>query len=288
MPITKLNDIDLYYEVEGEGDWLIFVHGGDSTHLSWWQQVYAFRDKYKCLTYDMRGLGQSTGEINYPESWKDLLALMDHLKIERAHLNGWSAGGWTVSTIAQKYPERVLSLTMTDTAFGFQTPALSKWSQDMLDKLAANQPIGPASTTDYYAGYDPKGRFLSAMMGRLNEDTRPVSVDQTRTAYAKSYQEWRDAKPGDYSKFNVPTLFVIGEVDGLTVPSLIRGTAKQVRGAQVAVLPRAGHGPPREQMDVYNAVLLDFLRSVDAKRGDSKHQRPKWSLVEYFHSLSAA
>src|SRR5437868_308033 len=135
MPVAKIKDTSLYYEVEGEGDWVIFVHGGGSTHLAWWRQVYFLRDKYKCLTYDARGLGQSEGVEDAPAGPTDLLALMDHLKIEKAHLNGWSAGGWAVSGVAQQYPERVLSLTMTDTPFGFYTPVLSKWSGEMLEKF---------------------------------------------------------------------------------------------------------------------------------------------------------
>src|SRR5262249_37506773 len=150
MTFAKINGADLYYEVEGDGDWLIFVHGGDSTHLAWWQQVYFFRKYYKCLTYDLRGLGQSEGVVDYPGASKDLLGLMDHLGIEAAHLNGWSAGGWAVSLVAQQFPKRALSLTMTDTPFGFQTPALSKWSAEMLDKLDKNQPIGVGSTRDDY------------------------------------------------------------------------------------------------------------------------------------------
>lgn len=58
MPVAPINGTSLYYEVEGEGEWVIFVHGGGSTHLAWWRQVYFLRDKYKCLAYDARGLGR--------------------------------------------------------------------------------------------------------------------------------------------------------------------------------------------------------------------------------------
>lgn len=290
MPIAPIGEVEIYYEIDGpedgSGDWLIFSHGGDGTHLSFWENVYALRHHYKCLTYDMRGLGQSSGEIDYLMANADLLALMDHLKIGRAHLNGHSAGGVAVSRIAIDHPDRVLSLTMTDTPFAFLTPSLNKWAQGMADRLYGNQGLGAASARDHFSVIEPQGAFLAGALGRLNERTRPVNPDLAREAYGRLYRDWAKAKPQDYSKFTVPTLFVVGEFDGLTVPWLIRDTARAVTGAKLAVLRNAGHSAHREQADAYNALLLEFLRSVDAKRRDATYTRPKWSLVDFFHSAS--
>jgi pimeloyl-ACP methyl ester carboxylesterase len=288
MPIAAVNDVEIYYEVEGEGEWLLLSHGGDGTHLSWWEQVYFLRNHYKCLSYDMRGLGQSSGTVDYLKADEDLFALMNHLKIERAHLNGHSAGGVAVSRIAINHPERVLSLIMTDTPFAFLTPSLNKWAQGMADRLYANQGLGMASTHEHFSIVDPKGLFLAGTLGRLNERIRPVNPDLAREAYGRLYKDWAVAKPQDYSKFTVPTLFVVGEWDGFTVPWLIRDTAQAVRGAKLAVLRAAGHSPIREQADAYNALILDWLQSEDAKRRDRAWQRPKWSLVDYFHTMSSA
>jgi len=286
VPFADINDASIYYETHGEGECLLFAHGGDGTHLGWWRQAYFFRNYYKCLIYDMRGLGQSTGAVNYEEGWRDLLGLMDHLEIENAHINGWSAGEWTVSKIAQDHPERVRSLIMTDAPFGFFTPALSKWSQGMIDQLTGGSTIRGMAGGAYFADHYPKDVFLSGLLGRLNEHNRPASSEEALQDYGKAYREWRDAEPGDYSDFPVPSLFVVGETDGLTVPWLMRGTAERVRGAKLAVIPRAGHGTPREQTEIYNALLLEFLQTVDQQRRDPTYVPPKWSLVEYFHGLS--
>ncbi len=210
MPIAAIGDVELYYEVEGDGEWLICSHGGDGTHLSFWENVHALRHHYKCLTYDMRGLGQSSGAIDYLQADADLFALMNHLKIERAHLNGHSAGGVAVSRIAIDHPDRVLSLTMTDTPFAFLTPSLNRWAQGMADRLYANQGLGMASTREHFSVVDPQAAFLAGALGRLNERTRPRDPDLAREAYGRLYKEWAKAKPQDYSRFRVPTLFVVG------------------------------------------------------------------------------
>lgn len=286
MPIAKINDINLYYEVEGQGDWLIFVHGGGSSHMTWWRQVYALRDRYKCVTYDARGLGQSEGVEDAPSGGKDLLALMDYLKIDKAYLNGHSAGGWAVSTVAQQHPERVHGLIMTDTPFGFFTPALSKWAAEMLEKFTKGFDIRDNSLASYQAKVDPKTYFLNQTLGRMNAGVRPGDPAQYTKRFGAVYERMRDAKPGDYSKFPVPALFTLGEVDALTLPWLVRATAKAVGGAKLVEFPRSGHGPAQEQSAAYNAVLLDFLTTVDQRRRDPKYAAPKWSLVEYFHGIN--
>lgn len=265
MPTIKIDDIDLYYEVEGDGEWAFFAHGGGGTHLSWWQQVYALRDRYKCVTYDARGSGQSGGTADAGNGDRELLALMDHLKVDKAFLNGWSAGGSAVSKVAQAHPERVHALIMTCCVFGFQTPVLSKWAGEMLDKFAKGFRIGDHSRGSGFAQRDPKSAYLNAALGRLNSRVRPVAADAYTQRFGSAYEQMRDAKPGDYSKFSVPTLFIVGENDELQVPWLVRGTAELVNGAQIVEIPDVGHGPPVELPGVYNQVLMSFMDFHDPR-----------------------
>ena len=60
MPTHNLNGADLYYKVTGAGPWLVFAHGGEGTRLHWWAQVAALQHRFRCVTYDARGFGQST------------------------------------------------------------------------------------------------------------------------------------------------------------------------------------------------------------------------------------
>ena len=286
MPVAKINDINLYYEVEGQGDWIVFVHGGGGTHLTWWKQVYALRDRFKCVTYDSRGCGQTEGVEDATVGGPDLLGLLDHLGIDKTFLNGHSAGGTAVSTVTQQYPDRVLGLVMMDTPFGFQTAALSKWAAEMLDKFNKGFDIRNASVSPYFEQTDPKGYFLNRALARLNAGTRPADPAQYAHHFGGAYEKMRDGKPVNYSKFPVPTLFTVGEQDGLTVPWLIRATAKAVGGSKLVEFPRSGHGVPQETTDAYNAVLLEFLDGVNERRRDPKAMPPKWSLIEYFHSLN--
>src|SRR5437867_2422060 len=119
MPFAPAGDADIYYELHGptpsQAPALVFAHGAAGNHLSWWQQVPHFRDRYACLVFDHRGFGQSLE----PEPGRggaafvdDLRLLLDHAGIERATLIAQSMGGWTCLGFALRYPHRVDRLVM--------------------------------------------------------------------------------------------------------------------------------------------------------------------------------
>jgi len=93
----------IYYEVTGTGPPVILSHGLGGNHAIWYQQVPALSQDYQVITWDQRGFGRSTntgGNASPLTAVRDLKALMDHLKIEKAHLIGQSMGGWAVMGFA--------------------------------------------------------------------------------------------------------------------------------------------------------------------------------------------
>src|SRR5262245_56855635 len=107
MPYLTRPERELYYEIHGEGPWLVFAHGAGGNHLSWWQQVPVFSTRYRCLVFDQRGWGRSTGDADPTAFPADLTALLDHVGAERATLVGQSMGGWTVLGCALQNPARI-------------------------------------------------------------------------------------------------------------------------------------------------------------------------------------
>ena len=103
MPYANVNAARIFYEQHGSGEDLIFLHGAGGNHLSWWQQVTAFSPGYRCTVYDARGWGLSRGEmaVGRFSLGTDLVALMDHLGIERAHVVAQSMGGRAVAGLTR-------------------------------------------------------------------------------------------------------------------------------------------------------------------------------------------
>ncbi|HKS92033.1 MAG TPA: alpha/beta hydrolase, partial [Tepidiformaceae bacterium] len=98
MPFIEANGANLYYESHGDGPAIVFAHGAGGNHLSWWQQVPYFRERYRCITFDHRGFGRSVDPGTTPAQRafpEDLRGLLDGLGIERAFLVAQSMGGST-------------------------------------------------------------------------------------------------------------------------------------------------------------------------------------------------
>ena len=266
--LASINGIDLYYEIEGTGDPVVFAHGGDAGHLVWWKQVAALRDRYRCVIYDARGYGQSGGGWGVPEDTAadDLKGLLDHLEIERAFLVGHSMGGMAVSGVAQRFPERVRGLVMSDTPFGFKTAALSRWAAEMLEKIPAGFNVFEHLFGPDFAEAQPEMHYLYTAICRLNS-TRPLPRDTP--AYQDAYIRMRDAPPVDYSQFPTPTLFIVGDRDELTLPWLIESTAKAVAGSSFIAVPGAGHSAFFERSDIYNKTVSEFFDRVQSAGGAS-------------------
>lgn len=250
----------LFHEIDGGGPAVIFAHGGDGGHLTWWKQVAALKDRYRCVTYDAAGFGLSPATAGLHRTpGDDLLSLMDELEIKRAVLVGHSMGGLAVSGVAQRHPERVSGLVMSDTPFGFQTEALSRWAARMLEKIPAGFNVLEHLFAPGFAKREPAMHHLYQAICRAK---LPVPRPPNPPDFAAAYIAMRDAPPVDYSNFPVPALFIVGDQDELTLPWLIEATAQAVGGARLEVIAGAGHSPFYERTEVYNRVLAGFISSL--------------------------
>src|SRR6516165_11856684 len=106
---------DIYFETHGAGTPVMLVPGLGGVGSYWNPNIPAFAQKYQVVLHDHRGTGQSSrSRIHYTvdQMTDDLLAVMNHLEIEKAHLVGHSTGGAIGQTLAAKHPERLISLTI--------------------------------------------------------------------------------------------------------------------------------------------------------------------------------
>ncbi|CAF3695413.1 unnamed protein product [Adineta steineri] len=112
---VKINGVTIWYAIYGPKDAppVLFSHGGFGHSAYWGLQIKALMSKYRCIVMDSRGHGRSTvssAGITYDLMASDIVALLDHLKIQKAHMVGWSDGAINILNVAMKYPNRQLSM----------------------------------------------------------------------------------------------------------------------------------------------------------------------------------
>jgi 3-oxoadipate enol-lactonase len=265
MPFAPLKGTDLYYESHGEGaETIVFAHGAGGNHLSWWNQVPAFRDRYRCITFDHRCFGQSTDRDGRgPGAYVDDLAgLLDHLGVDRAWLVAQSMGGHACMGLTLRDPARVRGLVMADTVLGVRglvMASLDEATKADLDEMAKRRAATAGPTSSWAVGPtfqqgSPAGTFLYQQISDLNPPRDP----QLLTALAASEQPITAAQ---LAKVTTPMLFIVGDEDAIMPEPMVRAAHRLFPASRMEVVPKAGHSVYFEQPAAFNRLLSSFIGS---------------------------
>lgn len=255
MPFVELDGCNLYYETHGSGPALIFAHGLGGNHLSWWQQVPHFRDRYTCVTFAHRGFYPSDGGPDGAEPEKftdDLTALIDHLGFEDVRLVGQSMGGWSCLDYALRFPHRVRALVMACTV-GSLAPV--EGEHELRDDSA--------SAALFARGIHPAaGERLAReqpAMHLLYREIDALSTKLDKEPLRRTLMAMRTTPPERVATLTVPVLCITGEEDVVIPPALVEALASLIPGARLARVPEAGHSVYFERPQAFNALLDEFL-----------------------------
>ncbi|MSQ55885.1 MAG: alpha/beta fold hydrolase [Betaproteobacteria bacterium] len=255
MPYARVNGIDLYFESHGDGPAVVFLHGRGGNHLSWYQQVAAFRDRYRCIAIDHREFGLSRETPGGPGRRAfvdDLRELLEHLDVRRACLVGQSMGGFTALGYALRHAERVSGVVLSDTSGGINDERILAAFRQRLPSLPTDVAIRALSAE--FRARDPVQAFLYAEIGRLAPTVRE-SLEGLLTS-----EDGPGA--GDLKDYAVPTLVIVGELDIVVPPEVARLVAACLAGARLAVVPGAGHSVYFEKPAEFNRLLGEFLAAL--------------------------
>ena len=263
MAFMEGNGFRLYHEdTGGNGPVVLFLHGAGGNHLSWWQQVPAFAEEYRCVTVDQRGFGQSHDAPGGPGPaalTTDVTELLDHLGIARAALVAQSMGGWAAAGTVVRAPERFWAVVMANTVGNLTNPEIAVLRQQL---AAASPPRPPvlwhAALGATFRKEQPVLAFLYAQIGGLNV---PLPADFRD-------QLGRLTTPVEhYAATRVPTLFLTSDEDGLIWPELSEKVHRHVPGSRFVRVEAAGHSTYFERPDVFNREVAAFL---EAHRPESR------------------
>ena len=257
MPFASVNGARLYYEQHGAGADLVFVHGAGGNHLSWWQQVSAFSPHYRCTVYDARGWGLSRGEMAVGR-WtlgSDLVALMERLGIERAHVVAQSMGGRAVAGLTRLAPKRIRSLVLCGTTAG----ATNDRIRALQDELLKERGEGGLREHALARTFEEASPGLAVLYRQINA----MNPRRPKGLLGRPPPTYRGSMHEALSGLGVPVLFVVGEHDLITSPEMIREAHALVEGSGFHEIRGAGHSAYFEYAEEWNDVVLEFLRKAE-------------------------
>ncbi len=259
---AHINGIDLAYSDEGRGTPIVFLHAFPLNRTMWAEQVAGLKDRYRVVTIDLRGHGESEAPMwryTVDQFAEDVNGLLEHLGLAQATFVGLSMGGYILFALYRQKPALFQSLVLADTRATADTPEAKATRLSMaqiayrrgasaIADLMVPKLISPASLTDRPDLRDRlreiiTGNQVSGIVGDLMAmEDRPDSTPLLPT-------------------LSVPTLVLVGEEDVASPPQEVEGMAQQIPGSTFRRIPRAGHLSNMENPGAFNEAILSFLNS---------------------------
>jgi pimeloyl-ACP methyl ester carboxylesterase len=260
MPKVRANDIELNYEIHGQGYPVVFLHGFAGTVNMWQPQVSVLSREYQFITYDARGHGQSDSPSSADQYSadivvEDLFQLLGILGIKKAVVGGLSMGGYESLRFYLRHPDMVTALILMDTGPGYRNPVrMEEWNrqQEKTAKLFETQGIEAFITSS--PSYTPRELMLRQNPIGLAHMSRKV-VGQHDPMVIESLGE-----------IKVPTLVLVGEKD---TPYFQASDymSKAIPEARHVVIPEAGHAANQDNVEAFNNAVLSFLKDLNLQKG---------------------
>jgi 3-oxoadipate enol-lactonase len=259
MPLAKVNGVNINYMLVGKGEPLILVMGLGAPLSGWKSQLPVFRQHFKVVLFDNRGIGKSDkpeGPYSARMMAEDAVELMKYLNIEKGHVLGVSMGGGIAQEIALNYPERVNKLILASTcalsdggssggtlAFieACQSPIRNLMYREV--NLALNNEL--AKTI-----YVPLVWFQSRFMSKSD-----VIGLSGQLEAVKNYDTPHDR----LSSVKCPTLVITGTKDRVVKPSSSDVLARLIPNSKLVKLENGSHMINTEMSKAFNSAVLDFL-----------------------------
>jgi 3-oxoadipate enol-lactonase len=263
---AEIDGIELEFFLDGPATAPVvtFNHSLASDHSIWRRQVEALTDRYRVLTYDLRGHGRSSappGPYTIDQLGGDVVALLDHLGIRRTHLVGLSLGGMVAQWVGIYHSELLHSLVLTSTTSHTSEEGRLMWQERaraVLRDGTAPQ-IEPTLARWFTPPFRESHPDVVAEIAQLIRTTPP----QGYAGCCNVVGELNLAPKLPH--IQAPALVVAGSNDPGVPLVAAQLTAGSIPGARLEVIPNAAHLLTIEQADAYNALLRQFLDSQDTR-----------------------
>ncbi|MFL5065604.1 MAG: alpha/beta fold hydrolase [Xanthobacteraceae bacterium] len=268
MPRIDIGAITLNYTEAGRGEPLLFIPGLVGLYTAWDYQMAHFSQRYRCITFDHRGAGDSdkpAGNENYSTRVlaEDVVALLDALGIDKVSAIGTSTGGCVLQNLALDHPQRLARCVFSNTwtkadIYVQRVQTLRKWIAQSygtdayveFSSILTNGPMQFRHNLDRVMEIETRSKETIGSV-----DVIAARIDMTLT----------HDRLAELDRIDCPSL-IIGTQDDATVPAYFADDLHAaIKGSRLVIFPEGGHYSYRLKADEWNAIVGEFL--ADTKPG---------------------
>jgi pimeloyl-ACP methyl ester carboxylesterase len=289
MPLLTTDDgVKLHYEEVGSGTPIVLVHEFAGDCRSWEAQMRYFGRRYRCIAFNARGYPPSdvpddVEKYSQARARDDIRAVLDALKLDKAHVVGLSMGGFATLHFGFTYPDRARSLVVAGCGYGASGDKRAQFAEEVEAAAARFEAIGMAKAAEGYALAPSRVQFQNKDPRGWREFADQLTGNSTRGA-ALTMRGVQKRRPSLFDlveqmkTITAPTLVMTGDEDWPCLePAILM--KRTIPTAGLVVLPNAGHTVNLEEPAAFNQHVADFLHAVEAGRWPTRDLRAMVSAI---------
>ena len=255
-----IGEIGINYEISGDGETIVFIHGLGSSARDWEYQVNFFSNDYKVLTYDVRGHGDSDkppGPYSIPQFSADAATLITKLDLSPSHIVGISMGGMIGFQLALDAPYLVKSLVVINAepelVIKNLKDLLQVWQRHILVRVFGMRKVGEVLGARIFPK-ESQNELRSVFVERWAENNPRAWLDAFKGLVGWSVSD-------RLQEIKCPVLVITADQD-YTPVSAKETFTQNIPDGRLTVIKDSHHATPIDQTDKFNQVLLTFLKEV--------------------------
>ncbi len=255
-----ISGLSVFLEGNNKNKSIIFIHGFPYDHAMWQAQIEELSERYFCVAYDIRGLGESPagdGQFTMESFVDDLETIIKELKLNKPILCGLSMGGYIALRALERMEEKFSAVILCDTGSG------SDSNEGKLKRSAAIKRINTEGLAPFAKDFITncygdlyKQNHKEDFEKRITKSStfNPVGVKGSLLAMLS-----RNDTTEYLSKSKIPALVICGEIDALTPPAVMKAMADKINGAEFIIIKNSGHMSPIENPKEVDEAIKKFL-----------------------------
>ena len=263
MSLLPVNDIQIYYELQGAGTPVLFLHGLGSSSNGWAWQRDVFAAQYQVILADVRGHGRSSkppGPYSVPTFAADIVGLLDGLDVTAVHVVGLSMGGMIGFQMAVDYPERVKSLTVINSGPELVAHSWKErlfiWQRKLLLNTLSMEKIGQAIGGRLFPEPE-QAAYKEMFVAEFVKNDKAAYKAATNALFGWSVRD-------RIGRIQCPVLVLASDQD-YTPVSAKEAYVAEIPHARLVVIENSRHAAPIDQPDVVNTAVMDFLAEIESQ-----------------------
>ncbi len=264
MPKKKVNGIQIYYEMHGQGDPLVLIMGLRRNAEWWYRQIPTLSKHFEVLVFDNRGAGRTDKpKMDYSIRLfaDDTAGLMEALSLRKANILGVSMGGYIAQELALNYPDGVKSLVLACTGPGGERAVLA--SPERLKKFTANEGLTPEEILKKDMDIYFSDEYIVKNQEKMEEFIKlSLRYYQPLDAFERQFAAClRHDTANRLSRIDVPTLILSGDDDPLVPSENSKMLNELIPGSEFVFFPGKRHCFFIEEADRFNQMVINFFQS---------------------------